>query len=199
LALFVDAEAQRPVGWIEIEPDQVLHFGDEVLVARDFLGFHQMRLEPVRPLCAGHCCRKPLPPQPCCAGSSGSLSAASYAASCGSPADLLGRQRLDARWVGRILQQAVHPPRHQATAPATDRQQALVYGRRNRPPLSVHRSAATRCAPSKPPSAACCAPEPAFESFVISRGDPIICSIFLIDADSAGLRRFVNRLSATEH
>src|SRR5258708_12573309 len=35
---------------------------------------------------AGHCCRTPLPPQPCCASSSGSHSVASYAASCGPPA-----------------------------------------------------------------------------------------------------------------
>src|SRR6478672_5805819 len=47
LALFVDAGHQRPAGWIEIEPNHVLHLGREVLVARDFERFDQMRLEPV--------------------------------------------------------------------------------------------------------------------------------------------------------
>ena len=45
LALFVYAEDQRPVGWIEVEPDHVLHLGREVLVTRDFERFDQMRLE----------------------------------------------------------------------------------------------------------------------------------------------------------
>lgn len=48
LALFVDAENQRLGGWIEIEPDHVLHLGSEVLVARDFESLDQVRLEPVR-------------------------------------------------------------------------------------------------------------------------------------------------------
>jgi hypothetical protein len=43
LALFVDAQHQRLVGRIEIEPDHVLHFGGEVLVARDFEGLDQVR------------------------------------------------------------------------------------------------------------------------------------------------------------
>src|SRR5712672_2233532 len=47
-SLFVDAEDQRPVGWIEVEPDHVLYLGREVLVARDCERFDQMRLEPVR-------------------------------------------------------------------------------------------------------------------------------------------------------
>ena len=34
LALFVDAENQRPIGWIEVEPDHVLYLGREVLVAK---------------------------------------------------------------------------------------------------------------------------------------------------------------------
>src|SRR5439155_9982346 len=69
LALFVDAEDQRPVGWIEVEPDHVLHLGREVLVTRDFERFDQMRLEPVRtpyPLdtAVGHPCRRSHAAQP---------------------------------------------------------------------------------------------------------------------------------------
>jgi hypothetical protein len=45
---FVDAENQRFVGRIEIEPDYVLHFGSEVLIARDFESLDQVRLEPMR-------------------------------------------------------------------------------------------------------------------------------------------------------
>jgi hypothetical protein len=48
LALLIDAEHQRLVGRIELEPDHVLHLGGEVLIARDFEGLDQVRLEPVR-------------------------------------------------------------------------------------------------------------------------------------------------------
>jgi hypothetical protein len=77
----VDAQDQRLVGRIEIEPDHVLHhvlhLDGEVLVARDFEGLDQMRLEPVRTISAGHCCRRRPPPRPCGARSTGSQSAAS--------------------------------------------------------------------------------------------------------------------------
>src|SRR5579872_4754924 len=48
LALFVDAEDQRLVRRIEIEPDDIFDLGGKVLVARDFEGLDQMRLQSMR-------------------------------------------------------------------------------------------------------------------------------------------------------
>src|SRR5262249_37198675 len=44
---FVDAQDQRLVGRIEIEPDHVLHLGGEILVARDLEGLDQVQRGPV--------------------------------------------------------------------------------------------------------------------------------------------------------
>jgi hypothetical protein len=48
LALFVNAQDQGLVRRIEIEPDHVLHLGGKVAVARDLESLDQMRFEPVR-------------------------------------------------------------------------------------------------------------------------------------------------------
>ena len=112
--------------------------------------------------------------------------------------DLLGRQRLDARGAGRILQQPVHPFRHEAATPPTDRQQALVHSRRN--PLRSQAVARQQHDP-RPPNhllRRVSVPNQPLQSFAISRAD-----LNLLDFPHrrrlAGLRRFVNRLSATEH
>ena len=48
LALFIDRQHQGLVGRVEVEADNILDLGDEVGIAREFEGFGQMRLEPVR-------------------------------------------------------------------------------------------------------------------------------------------------------
>jgi hypothetical protein len=85
--------------------------------------------------------------------------------------DLLGRQRLNARWPGRILQQPVHFLCHDARAsdgPSAGFCQQPLQS----PPLSGHRSPATRSAPSKPPSAACFGLEPTAPAVRDRRADP---------------------------
>ena len=197
LALFVDAEDQRLVGRIEVEPDHVLHLGREVLVARDFERFDQMRLEPVRmpdPLdtAVGDPCRRSHAAQ----APVGRIRRLRMQRHVDHLLDLLGRQRLDARRAGRILQQPVHPLRHVAAAPATDRQQALAHGRRN--PLRCQSIARQQHDP-RPPNhllrRVSVSNQP-LQSFAISHADPNLLD-FPHRRRLAGSRRFVNRLSAT--
>ena len=48
LAFFIDAQDQRFVRGMEIEPDDVLDFGGEVFVARDLERLNEMWLQPMR-------------------------------------------------------------------------------------------------------------------------------------------------------
>src|SRR3984893_3213636 len=132
LALFVDAEDKRLVWWIEVEPDHVLHLGREVLVARDFEGFDQMRLEPVRtpyaldtavgdPCSRSHAAQAPV----------GRIRRLRMQRHLDHLLDRLGRQRLDARRAGRILQQPVHSLGHVAAAPEDDPRPGLFPTPRN--------------------------------------------------------------------
>ena len=86
LALFVDAQHQRLVRRIEIEPDHVRDLGGEVLVARHLERLDLMRLQSMRsPNALGRCWATGRPPPPGGARSSGSRSAASHAASYAPP------------------------------------------------------------------------------------------------------------------
>ena len=110
LALFVDAEDQRLVGRIEIEPDHVLHLGGEVLVARDLERLDQMRLEPVRtpdPLDAavGDACRR----RHAAHAPMGRIRRLLVQRHVHHLLDLLGRQRLDAA-TGGSRPSATRPP-----------------------------------------------------------------------------------------
>jgi DNA-binding transcriptional ArsR family regulator len=110
-----------------------------------------------------------------------------------------GANRLDARWTGRVLQQPVHPLCHEAAAaPAADRQQALVRSRRN--PLRCQSIARQQYDP-RPPNhllRRVSVPNQPLQSFAIRRADPNLLD-FPHRRRLAGSRRFVNRLSATEH
>jgi hypothetical protein len=99
---------------------------------------------------------------------------------------------------GRILQQPVQFLRRVAAAPATDRQQALVHSRRN--PLRCQSIARQQHDPRPPNHLLRCVavPNQPLQSFAISRADPNLLD-FPHRRRLAGSRRFVNRLSATEH
>jgi hypothetical protein len=199
LALFVNAEDQRFVGRIEVEPDHVLHLGGEVLIARDFESLDQVWLERVRapyPLDAavrdarrrGHAAHAPL----------GRIRRLLMQRHVHHLLDLLGRQRLDARRAGCVLQQPVHPLRHIAAAPAADREQALAHCRRN--PLRCHPIASQQHNP-RPPNhllRRVSVPDQPFQSLTISCADRNPLDL-PHRRRLAGSRRFVNRLSATEH
>ena len=133
LALFIDAENQRFVRGIEIEPDHILDLAGKVLVARDLERLDEMRFQPVRspdPLDAAqgdagrrrHAATAPL----------GRVRRFLVQRHVHHSLDRLGRQRLDARGPGRILQKPLDPLGHMASAPTSNRQQALAYRSRNR-------------------------------------------------------------------
>jgi len=109
--------------------------------------------------------------------------------------DLLGRQWLDPRWAGRVPQQPVHPLRYIAAAPPADREQALAHGRLRHQPFGGQQN------DPRPPDhllrRVSVADQP-LQSLTISCTDlnPLD---FPHRRRLAGSRRFVNRLSATEH
>ena len=166
LALFVDAQDQRLVGWIEIEPDHVLHFGGEVFVTRDLERFDQVQLEAVGTPDPLHCCRRRPPPRPCCARSMGRIRRLLVQRHVHHLLDLIGDSGLT-RDGGCVLQQPVHPLRHIAAAPAADGS--------NFPTVAAIASAlspslpATRSAPAKPPSARVPVPHKPFQPFASAR------------------------------
>ena len=199
LALFVDAENQRLVRRIEIEPDHILDLRGEVLVARDLERLDQMRLQPVRtpdPLDAAvgdACCRRHAAPAPM-----GCIRRFLVQRHMHHLLDLLRAQWLDARRPGCVLQKPVHSLGHIAAAPAAHREQALAHGRRNR---FCRQPVAGQQHDPRPPNHLLgrvpVADQP-LQSFTISAADRNS-----FDRPHrrrlAGLRRFVNRSSASEH
>jgi hypothetical protein len=199
LALFIDTEHQRLVRGIEVEPDHVLHLVGKVFVARDFESVDEMRLEPVRmpyPLDAavGDACRL----RHAAHAPMGRVRRFRVQRHAHHLLDLFGRQRLDARWSGRVLQQPIHAFCHKAMAPAADGQQALVNRRSNR---LRHQSIARQQHDPRSPNhllRRVSVPDQPLQSFAIGRADRNLLD-FPHRRRLAGSRRFVNRLSVTEH
>ena len=54
LRLFVDAQHQGAVGWVEVEPNDVAHLVDKQRVGRQFEGFDAVRLQSEGPPDATH-------------------------------------------------------------------------------------------------------------------------------------------------
>jgi hypothetical protein len=193
--LFSSTQKRRPVGWIEVKPDHVLRLGREVLVARDFEGFDRMRLEPVRapyPLdtAVGDPCRRSHAAQ-APVGRIGRLRMQRHVDHL---RDFLGRQRLDARRAGRF--RLSPSPR---SGGASDGPSA---GSCPQPPQSFRcQSIARQQHDPRPPNRLLrrvSVPNQPLQSFAISRADPNQLD-FPHRRRCAGSRRFVNRLSATDH
>ena len=134
MAFFIDRKHQGLVGRIEVEPDHILHLGDEVRIARDLEGFDQMRLESVR--------RPDLwtPPYGRCQPPPPWLRTLQWVAFGGFSLSVMcttclifsGVRGLTRERAGGVLQQPVHPLGHVAAAPAANGEHALAHRRRNR-------------------------------------------------------------------
>jgi hypothetical protein len=199
LAFFIDAQDQRFVRGMEIEPDDVLDFGGEVFVARDLERLNEMWLQPMRspdPLDAtqggaGGCRHAAAAP----VGRIGRLRVQSQVRHA---LDQLGRQRFYPRRTGRVLQESLDPFGRIALAPPTHRQQALGYRRRDR--LCRHPFACRKHDLRSPNNFLRRIPvsDQPLQSLTIGGADPNLFD-FPHQHRFAGLNRFVNHPSASEH
>jgi hypothetical protein len=198
LALFIHAEDQRLVRRIEIEPDHVFHFGGEVLVAQDLERVEEMRLQSVRMPDAldaavgearrlRHAAHAPV----------GRMRRLLVQRHVHDLLDLLGRQWFDARWPGRVLAARPFPLPRSGGASDGPSAGSCPPPPQSLPP-SAHRLPKARSALSKPPLGRVPVTDQPLQSFAISRADPNPLD-FPHRGRLAGSRRFVNRLSATEH